>query len=54
MRKVNFHAPGENYKTDGYVVTENTHKLLEKHLKATGGKVGFVSKNKCVCGLKNI
>lgn len=39
MKKVNFHAPGENYKTDGYVVTENTHKLLEIHLKETGGKV---------------
>ncbi|KAJ8922323.1 hypothetical protein NQ315_004266 [Exocentrus adspersus] len=39
MKKVNFHAPGENYKTDGYVVTENTHKLLQEHLKITGGKV---------------
>ncbi|KAJ8975502.1 hypothetical protein NQ317_010617 [Molorchus minor] len=39
MRKINFHAPGENYKTDGYVVTENTHKLLQEHLKQTGGKV---------------
>lgn len=39
MRKINFHAPGENYKTDGYVVTENTHQLLQEHLKATGGKV---------------
>lgn len=39
MKKVNFHAPGENYKTDGYVVTENTDKLLKEHLKITGGKV---------------
>lgn len=39
MKKVNFHAPGENYKTDGYVVTENTKRLLEEHLKITGGKV---------------
>lgn len=39
MKKVNFHAPGENYKTDGYIVTKNTHELLKKHLKATGGKV---------------
>ncbi|KAJ8933092.1 hypothetical protein NQ314_014220 [Rhamnusium bicolor] len=39
MRKVNFHAPGENFKTDGYVVTENTHKLLKQHLEITGGKV---------------
>nr|CAI5831794.1 unnamed protein product [Callosobruchus analis] len=39
MKKVNFHKPGENYKTDGYVVTENTHNLLKEHLKITGGKV---------------
>ncbi|VEN41918.1 unnamed protein product [Callosobruchus maculatus] len=39
MKKVNFHKPGENYKTDGYVVTENTHNLLKEHLKVTGGKV---------------
>lgn len=37
--KVHFHKPGENYKTDGYIVTPNTHQLLQKHLKATGGKV---------------
>uniref|UniRef100_A0A1B0CZE9 glutamine--tRNA ligase n=1 Tax=Phlebotomus papatasi TaxID=29031 RepID=A0A1B0CZE9_PHLPP len=37
--KVHFHAPGENYKTDGYVVTANTERLLREHLKATGGKV---------------
>ncbi|XP_020290986.1 probable glutamine--tRNA ligase [Pseudomyrmex gracilis] len=37
--KVHFHKPGENYKTDGYVVTSNTHRLLQEHLKATGGKV---------------
>ncbi|XP_011874554.1 PREDICTED: probable glutamine--tRNA ligase isoform X2 [Vollenhovia emeryi] len=37
--KIQFHKPGENYKTDGYVVTPNTHRLLQKHLKATGGKV---------------
>ncbi|XP_972452.2 probable glutamine--tRNA ligase [Tribolium castaneum] len=39
MKKINFHKPGENYKTDGYVVTENTEKLLKEHLKATGGRV---------------
>ncbi|KAB0792246.1 hypothetical protein PPYR_14205 [Photinus pyralis] len=39
MRKVNFHAPGENFKTDGYVITENTHRLLREHLNATGGQV---------------
>lgn len=37
--KVHFHAPGENYKTDGYVVTDNTERLLKEHLKATGGIV---------------
>ncbi|XP_059622041.1 probable glutamine--tRNA ligase [Phlebotomus argentipes] len=37
--KVHFHAPGENYKTDGYVVTPSTERLLKEHLKATGGKV---------------
>ncbi|CAH1113355.1 unnamed protein product [Psylliodes chrysocephalus] len=39
MKKVNFHAPGENYKTDGYVVTEHTDNLLKQHLKLTGGQV---------------
>ncbi|VVC89147.1 unnamed protein product, partial [Leptidea sinapis] len=39
MKKLPFHAPGENYKMDGYVVTPNTKKLLEEHLKITGGKV---------------
>lgn len=37
--KVNFHAPGENYKTDGYVVTDNTERLLKEHLKATASRV---------------
>uniref|UniRef100_A0A6M2DDE6 glutamine--tRNA ligase n=1 Tax=Xenopsylla cheopis TaxID=163159 RepID=A0A6M2DDE6_XENCH len=37
--KVHFHAPGENYKTDGYVVTPHTHHLLKKHLEETGGRV---------------
>lgn len=37
--KVNFHKPGENYKTDGYVVTDNTEKLLKEHLRITGGAV---------------
>ena len=39
MKKVSFHLPGQNYKTDGYVVTENTERLLKEHLKVTGGKV---------------
>jgi len=39
MKRLNFHKPGENYKTDGYIITENTTKLLMTHLKRTGGKV---------------
>lgn len=39
MKKLNFHKPGENYKTDGYIVTDSTKKLLEQHVKITGGKV---------------
>ncbi|XP_049818642.1 probable glutamine--tRNA ligase [Aethina tumida] len=39
MKKINFHQPGENFKTDGYVVTENTERLIKEHLKITGGKV---------------
>ncbi|KAJ8880756.1 hypothetical protein PR048_017226 [Dryococelus australis] len=37
--KTHFHKPGENYKTDGYIITENTMKLLEEHVKITGGSV---------------
>ncbi|XP_033163228.1 probable glutamine--tRNA ligase [Drosophila mauritiana] len=37
--KVHFHAPGENFKADGYVVTEHTERLLKEHLARTGGKV---------------
>ncbi|VVC36997.1 Hypothetical protein CINCED_3A023917 [Cinara cedri] len=39
MSKVDFHKPGDNFKTDGYVITKNTEKLLAKHLKETDGKV---------------
>lgn len=39
MSKVDFHKPGENFKTDGYVITKNTEKLLAQHLKETSGKV---------------
>lgn len=39
MRKLSFHKPGENYTSDGYVVTENTERLLNEHLAITGGKV---------------
>uniref|UniRef100_A0AAY4DCQ9 Glutamine--tRNA ligase n=1 Tax=Denticeps clupeoides TaxID=299321 RepID=A0AAY4DCQ9_9TELE len=34
-----FHKPGENYKTEGYVVTPNTMNLLKQHLELTGGQV---------------
>lgn len=36
---LNFHKPGENFKTDGYVITDKTMELIKKHLKETGGKV---------------
>lgn len=39
MRKLPFHKPGENFKSDGYVVAPNTKSLLEQHLKITGGQV---------------
>jgi len=32
---------GENYKTDGYVITPKTMQLLEEHLKAIDGRVKF-------------
>uniref|UniRef100_A0A3Q3M8R1 Probable glutamine--tRNA ligase n=1 Tax=Mastacembelus armatus TaxID=205130 RepID=A0A3Q3M8R1_9TELE len=34
-----FHKSGENYKTEGYVVTPNTMSLLKKHLEITGGQI---------------
>ncbi|XP_035014534.1 glutamine--tRNA ligase [Hippoglossus stenolepis] len=34
-----FHKIGENYKTEGYVVTPNTMSLLKKHLEFTGGQI---------------
>jgi len=39
LRNAPFHAPGENFKTDGYVITPETEKLLKQHLGVTGGKV---------------
>lgn len=39
MKKLNFHKPGENYSAEGYVMTENTKKLLQEHLKITEGQV---------------
>uniref|UniRef100_A0A3B4F901 Glutamine--tRNA ligase n=1 Tax=Pundamilia nyererei TaxID=303518 RepID=A0A3B4F901_9CICH len=34
-----FHKPGENYTTEGYVITPNTMNLLKKHLEFTGGQI---------------
>ena len=34
-----FHNPGENYSTEGYVVTEHTMRLMKEHLERTGGKI---------------
>ena len=39
---INFFKPGENFKTDGYVVTEKTTDLIAQHLKATGGGKSMV------------
>lgn len=39
LKRVNFHAIGENYKTDGYVITPNTMKLLTEHAKRVNGRV---------------
>ncbi|KAM8830008.1 glutamine--tRNA ligase [Synchiropus picturatus] len=36
---IKFHKTGENYKTEGYVVTQNTMELLAKHLGITGGQI---------------
>ncbi|XP_061159436.1 glutamine--tRNA ligase [Syngnathus typhle] len=34
-----FHKPGENYTTEGYVVTPNTMNLLKKHMEKFGGQI---------------
>jgi len=34
-----FHKPGENYTTEGYVVTDHTMRLMKEHLERTGGQV---------------
>ncbi|VDI54568.1 Hypothetical predicted protein [Mytilus galloprovincialis] len=34
-----FHKTGENYKTEGYVITPKTMELLKEHMRITGGKV---------------
>lgn len=37
--KRDFHKVGENHKTEGYVRTANTERLLREHFEAVGGKV---------------
>lgn len=39
MLNLKFHKPGENYKTEGYQLTPDTHRLLKEHLQRTGGMV---------------
>ena len=34
-----FHKPGENYKTEGYVITDKTMDLMKDHLKQYGSQV---------------
>lgn len=34
-----FHKPGENYLTEGYVITPKTMQLLREHVQAIGGQV---------------
>ena len=49
---VNVHlCSGENYKTDGYVITPKTMQLLAEHLKEINGRVeknSFFSDLKCI------
>lgn len=37
--RAHFHKVGENFKTDGYMTTPQTEKLLKAHVAAVGGKV---------------
>ena len=37
-----FHKAGENYTTEGYVVTSHTMRLLAEHLQQTGGQIRWV------------
>ena len=36
-----FHKPGENYLTEGYIITPKTMQLLREHIQATGGQVSY-------------
>jgi DsbC/DsbD-like thiol-disulfide interchange protein len=46
MKKVQFHKPGENFKTDGYVIHDKTTDLLKQHLKETDVQSNYFSTNK--------
>ncbi|GMT24399.1 hypothetical protein PFISCL1PPCAC_15696, partial [Pristionchus fissidentatus] len=37
--RARLHKVGENYKTEGYVLTPHTDRLLKEHLRRTGGQV---------------
>lgn len=37
--RARLHKVGENYTSDGYVVTPNTERLLKEHVVRTGGQV---------------
>jgi hypothetical protein len=39
LNTIVFLYSGENFKTEGYVMTPKTMNLLQEHLKATGGRV---------------
>ncbi|XP_055630754.1 probable glutamine--tRNA ligase isoform X2 [Toxorhynchites rutilus septentrionalis] len=39
MASVHFHSPGQNHKTDGYVITDQTERLMREHLIRTKGLV---------------
>lgn len=39
LKRVNFHAVGDNFKTDGYVITPNTMRLLAEHVRNIKGQV---------------
>ena len=42
MKKIDFfHKPGENFTTDGYIMTDKTMDLLAAHKRETGGQVSI-------------
>lgn len=44
-------SPGENFKTEGYVVTPKTMEMLKKHLEETGGQVKLLFNCSCELGV---